>query len=201
MGVVRTAFGDWETGLGGAVLDRRNRRMWMTRRWDTPELDWVTATARFGRGAVAWAPSDMGRAEAVSKAAPEAALQRGYRQGSDVVRFAGFSDWRLPTLDEVVHISFDEVWGARKVQDGETDVLEIWSRLFEAEQCFGRFWTANSVSRYRPDWVYSLVESTFGTKRGDWHAAWGFSCQNSPPIICDDSATVHRSVLLVRGES
>ena len=173
----QTAFGPWDINQNDTVSDLQNGLMWARKPLcfggigvgGIVENDWETMSGCYGRGVTAYERTGGNLGSIVSATIKHSGRKFGYIAGSKPVHHAGHNDWRLPTLDEVVTISFEEGWGARKVNTGIDDAREIIATLFDTsvrgEQ---RFWVANMC------WQYKGLRTLIGLKPKDPPVAWSF---------------------------
>ena len=135
---LETAFGDWLI-QEDTVIDLHNGLMWPRSPLGEVTIgcgkivkeSWTSMTKKYGRG-VAVASDRRTLGDMVIQSRPLSTYERGYTPGQERVTYAGFSDWRLPTLDEAATLTFNESWGTRKVKTGEEDSRKIFRILFNA---------------------------------------------------------------------
>lgn len=100
-------FAHWVNHGNGTVTDTRSGLTWIRApygiKWhgdyfagEAAELDWYEATKRFGIGSPACFGCEIDNAQ-LSR---EGVFENGYTRGSENFYFAGYSDWRLPTIAE-----------------------------------------------------------------------------------------------------
>ena len=137
---LETAFGDWLI-QEDTVIDLQNGLMWP--RLPLGEVtigcgkiveeSWASMTKKYGRGVrVDDSGYEYGLYNQVIQARPASTYERGYTPGQERVTYAGFSDWRLPTLDKAATLTFNERFGTRKIKIGEEDSKKIIRILFNA---------------------------------------------------------------------
>jgi Protein of unknown function (DUF1566) len=201
-----TAFSDWTIDSSDTATDRTNGLMWMRHpvmrsdeAYNEPLLlDWHSAVTRFGRGVQAGGSAELGRAELIRKVAPLTRRENGYTTPKTPTVFAGYSNWRLPTVQEVVTITFDEVWGCAKRTEGLDQPVAITDQIFGSSLNSLTFWTANNLSD-----VTTLTEVlTYLTKfravtPNEYVVAWSFRRRDGL-IFIDEYAEQTKAVLLVR---
>lgn len=206
METIKTAFGDWRIGPNGSAIDMTHGLMWMrgpARDQNSTDIfkgDWYTATSTFGRGNNAYATNagQLKLGQIVKESIQYSGVSNGYARGSERYSHAGFDDWRLPTLDEVIHLTFDEAWGAKKIQAGLSSPKELWKLLLDPTCSTSRgFWAANKC-REKPITVRSLLgfRSPYST------FAWAFWLSGDQVAVMDvggvDEIEPTFSALLVR---
>lgn len=149
LAVVHTPFGEWKVNQDGTATDMANRLMWMTApvgmTWDgqswvgKPEMaTWKSMTVRFGRGVEAYHGSSDGMLYSVINGCLKIAkISNGYTHGQESISFAGHSGWRLPTLDELATLTFNErINCCRRIcenEHGESEeelIERLYKRLF-----------------------------------------------------------------------
>lgn len=203
---LETAFGDWSLESSEVALDRTNRRMWMRRpvmrsdaAYNEPLLlDWETAVARFGRGAQADGPTDIGRADVIRQIVHLTKQSTAYIHANKQTVFAGYSNWRLPTVDDVVSITFSDAWGCKRIRTGFDNAPEITKRLFGEDLCSLTFWTANNLTDKTPLKSLLTYALRFRAPMPNEHViAWYFKIFGSF-VLSDDSGKCNKAILLVR---
>lgn len=176
--ILQTAFGDWEISADGTATDLQHRLMWARAPMGSNGIGsgsiiaetWEEMTSRFGAGVTAYVrPENNTLGPIVCETIKISGYNKGYTRGRENIMHAGVSGWRLPTLDEVSKISFDEGWGAKKIKGGESEPSSIIPKLFQ-ESCMGQWcWVANKC------WDPKEVRTLFGRAKKKSPVAWTFS--------------------------
>jgi len=183
---ILTAFGEWSIDTNDTATDLHNGLMWARRCLGHSEIgvgdpfrvSWTSMTDKFGRGVMEYDRSPQNKlGVTVRRTFSKTAFRNGYSRGSKTVSHAGFSDWRLPTLAEVVTITFDERWGATKITSGLDDPSEITPKIFDKSCEQQRFWTANMC------WQQKEFRMLFGMKPTLHPVAWCFAVNKRLSIM------------------
>jgi len=146
---VKTPFGEIVNNHDGTVTDNNTGLMWMSGlygkryeegRWsgDALKCSWKEATKFFGRSSKYFL-----RNQDVVKAGEDGEFIEGFKPGSQTVRFAGFSDWRLATATEAWTLSRRLY---KDPSDEYDDLPEKMYHLFSGAQD-STFWTCSSLDK------------------------------------------------------
>ncbi len=200
--IFQTAFGDWEVNVDGTVTDLQNGLMWARSplgsngigNGSIVEDTWEKMSSSYGAGVMAYDRSASGLGPIVRETIKISGYDRGYTSGRERIMHAGMSGWRLPTLDEVSKISFDEGWGAKKIKSGESDPTLIFEKLFQ-ESCIKQsFWVANKC------WDPKEIRTLFGLSAKKSPVAWSFIVDRVITIIegGGEEKAEKKAVLLIR---
>lgn len=171
----------------GTVTDPVNHLMWIKSPWGTLwngaqfsgepiRLTWLEATELFGRGEVLLSRSEDHGVAFTSDERASTGIEFGFRRGSCRVSFAGFDDWRLPTVAD---------WGTVFILSSDV----VWP--------VGSYWTATGCKRWHPfesKWattVWRHIESSIADKNP---VAW---CTHTEHFL-DEHSDFARKVVFVR---
>lgn len=164
---------EWTINGDGTVTSVHDRLMWIQAPWgmewqggstfsgEPLPLTWHDATRLFGKGMyMRHDRDDDGRIAWSARKLRDAAWEAGYTPGTGRVSFAGFHDWRLPTVAEwhtILYLGWDK---------GES----VFPRYKRDE----RFWTA--TGRDKPFLGYSGISWAAST-------CWGGNRLGAPAQV------------------
>lgn len=129
----------WTINGDGTVTSEHDRLMWVQAPWGTRwlggskfsgepcQLSWLDATRLFGRG-TSVELSESGTIALSASQIGSTSASLGYSRGSCRITFAGYSDWRLPTVAEW-HTAIGLEW----------EKCQIIFPRYDADE---RYWTA-----------------------------------------------------------
>ena len=173
-----TAFSNWLIDTANdTITDLTNGLTWCRKYLcvegigigDSFTGEWLQMSELLGRGVQAFErTTSNARADIVIQTFPKTQFEMGYTSGTRNVSHAGFTDWRLPTLQEVVTITFEEAWGAKRISKGIDDPEEITKTLFDDSCRYKSFWTANMCGQEKE------FRMLFGLKPALPPIAWCF---------------------------
>lgn len=212
--LLRAPFGTFDIHGDGTFTDKATGLMWMQApfgmTWDgqsfsgqATKLTWQQASEMFGEGPALPLPRRIdGRAmdDPMSLAEPDIKVSEdlaGYTRGSQRHSFAGFSDWRLPTVHECRTIAFMDERGGGEFAD---DLRRVFAGMDAIDSTGGYFWTATMTWKLsgilKP--ISKALRLFTNFFAGHSVCAWGVSLEYG--TRCDIGADNTLPVVLVRNK-
>lgn len=197
---VRVNDNNWFINDDGTVSDDKNKLMWMRAPWgcnwngtsfdnhSRPLLiNWYDAADKFGRGKAVKPIGEITSEETIRSSSKHF----GYTLGNQKINFAGYADWRLPTIAEFSTILFG-------VQNDCQHKRDAFGKLFPLVKAHNNtgFWTANNSIRKHSATkkILFAVMNSGKEKLRDDNVAWSVSYS----YILREGAGNPHNILLVR---
>jgi len=203
---------NWIIHGDGTATDEDSGLMWIQAPWgkkwtgtcftgDAVKLTWPDATELFGKGCRGSYDNEKNIAHLTEKNFADTAYEHGYTHGCCTVHFAGYTDWRLPTANELRNfLLLDQTTIYRKVMK---EVL--------LDDIRGDVWSATPKSvefTYTSTFRFILnIQKALGRKhlyqngRGQtciYQNAWKFSLGNMDSRYVDEGGEFPFKILFVR---
>jgi hypothetical protein len=168
---LETLFGNFICHHDGTFSDMTNRLMWIQAPWGTEwngkkfkgepiELNWHDATELFGFGGT------IPETTALTKEKIKTYRYKEYKRGSCTVTFSGYSDWRLPTAEELLNLRFFDRKTFGYNHEFDTESKQLYEQFFP-DHPYVYPWSANDNGDcgWASDGKETLADISKGVKR------------------------------------
>ncbi len=205
-------FDKWTINGDGTATDARNKLMWIRAPWgmewngnsfsgDPVKLSWFDATRLHGQSKYVES-TNMEWAHPSEEDIKASRIENGYTWGTSIISFAGYADWRLPTIYEWRTIQFSFYTKKLSNREDRSQIYETmrtgFMKIFPAMFRIGHnYWPATCRSMYTLSGVSKWLDDVLCKVAG--HDSSGSSAWYATfDGFIDDDAKWEKHILLVR---